>query len=457
MIVSPAAAPAIRPRTATLPTSPASAESVPDEATVERSLPGKIKDGFFNGVRATTDFLDKHPVLEAGIQDAMALNRGLQAFPKFIYPTITGATPGEQEFILNVLDGLPLKDVNSVKGLIVVPDIDGASGLAFRHTITNTIHLNREQISISPGWFREVLTHEVGHTKDYNSAWFNHPSTAGHNHSSREPWGAGPYVTEYSGKSHYEDYAESYAKYHTDPERLKKANLEKYALIEEHEKENFMERLIDREEFRETGKWIGLNAFPNQGTRLGSEVFYWATGGIQALVGWDQLRKASETDNPHVHMSGVLNLTAGLMFGSQLLALAGMGVQGAHRALNGAIGRGEITAADGDAAVRQFSDPVERGARWVGARLGLTDKFEELEASPFTVNRGRASFIGVGGAAGALAGGFLGPYGGVLAGYQLGGPVGGAVGLVVGALAGYTLGANLGGRAGNALAKGLGV
>lgn len=451
MIVSAASSPVLRPQSQ-------NEKPVPDEATVERSFPGKVKDAFLGGVRATTDFLQDRPVLAAGVHDAMALSRGLNAFPHFIYPTITGATPAERDFILNVLDGLPLKDVNSVKSLMVVPDIPDASGLAFRHTVTNTIHLSREQISISPEWFREVLTHEVGHTKDYTSAWFNHPSTLGHNHSSHAPWGEGPYVTNYSGKSHYEDYAESYAKYHVDPERLKQANAEKYALIEKHEQENFMERLVDRPEFRETGKWIGEHAFPNQGLRTGTEVFYWATGGMQALVGWDLLRKASETDNPHYHMSGVLNLTAGVLFGSQLLALAGMGVQGAHRALNGAIKRGDITAADGDAAVRTFSDPAEMGIRWVGSKLGLMDKFEELEVSnPFAVNRGRASFIGVGGALGALTGGFAGPFGGVMAGYHLAGPVGGAVGLVVGALTGYALGANLGGRAGNALAKGLGV
>ncbi|GMU55919.1 MAG: hypothetical protein AMXMBFR33_50650 [Candidatus Xenobia bacterium] len=429
----------------------------PDEADVKRSLPGKIKDVFLDGVRASTDFLDRHPVLEATVGDAMAVSRGLHAFPKFIYPTITGATPQEREFILDVLDSLPLKDVNTVKSLEVVPDIPDASGLAFRHTVTNQIQLSREQISIRPEWFREVLIHEVGHTKDYNSAWFNHPSELGGNHSSREPWGAGPYVTEYSGKSHYEDYAESYAKYHVDPERLREANPEKYALIEKHEQQSFMERLIDREEFRETGRWIGENAFPNQGLRTGVEVFYWATGGLQALVGWDQLRKASETDDPHHHMSGVLNLTAGVLFGSQLLAVAGMGVQGAHRALNGAIARGEISAADGDAAVRTFSDPVEMGVRWAGSKLGLMDKFEKLETNGLTAKRGEASFIGVGGAAGALVGGMAGPYGGLMAGYHLAGPMGGAVGLVVGALAGYALGASLGGRAGGALARGLGV
>ncbi len=448
MIVTAAASPVITPR---------NDKPIPDEATVERSLPGKVLDTFLNGVRATTDYLDKHPVMAAGAHDAMALSRGLHAFPHFIYPTITGATPAERTFIYNVLDGLPLKDVNTVKSLMVVPDIPDASGLAYRHTVTNTIHLSREQISISPEWFREVLTHEVGHTKDYSSAWFQHPSTLGHNHSSHAPWGAGPYVTDYAGKSHYEDYADSYAKYHVDPDRMRQANPEKYALIDKQEHENFMQRLIDRPEFRETGRYIGEHAFPNQGVRTGVEVFYWATGGLQFMVGFDQLRKGSETDDPQQHMSGVLNMTSGLLFGTQLLAVAGLGVQGAHRALNGAIKRGDITAADGDAAVRVFSDPAERGVRWVGSKLGLMDKFEKLEADPFKVDKGRASCIAIGGAVGGLTGGMAGPFAGVMAGYHLAGPVGGAIGLVVGCLTGYALGSNLGGRAGNAVAKGLGM
>lgn len=449
MNVSVAASPVVRPRP--------QPEQTPDEATVKRSVLGKIHDGLLDGVRATTDFLEDHPVTRSAVNDAMALSRGLHAFPQFIYPTITGATPEEKAFILDVLDGLPLKDVNSVKSLTVVPSIPDASGLAYRHTVTNTIHLSREQISISPEWFREVTTHEVGHTKDYSSAWFQHPSTLGHNHSSHGPWGYGPFVTKYAGTNHYEDYADSYAKYHVDPDKLKESNPYKYHLIEQQEHENFMQRLVDRPEFRETGKWIGEHAFPNQGIRTGTEVFYWATGGVQAVVGWDLLRKASESNDPHQHMSGVLSLTSGVLFGTQLLALAGMGVQGAHRALNGAIRRGDITAADGDAAVRTFSDPAERAIRFVGSHIGVMDKFEPLKTSPFVTNRGRASCVAVGGALGALTGGFAGPFGGVMAGYHLAGPVGGAVGLVVGALAGYTLGSTLGGRAGGALAKGLGM
>ncbi|MEW6281742.1 MAG: hypothetical protein AB1758_24245, partial [Candidatus Eremiobacterota bacterium] len=323
-----------------VPVRAASGPPVPhaaDPDTVDRSLPGKVKDAFLDGVRASADYLDRHPLVNAAVQDAFAVSRVMHAFPKFVYPTITGATPAERAFILDTLDSLPLQDVNSVKSLTVVPDIPDASGLAFRHTVTNAIQLNREQISISPEWFREVLIHEVGHTKDYASAWFQHAGLG--NHSDSAPWGQGPYVTDYAGKNHYEDYAESYSHYHVEPERLKENAPEKYRIIQEHEQPSLMDRLIDRPEFRETGKWLGEHMAPNQGIRTGIEVFYWATGAVQLLYGWDLLRQASETDDPQKHMSGVLNVASGALFATQLLSVGGLMVQGANRALHHGISR----------------------------------------------------------------------------------------------------------------------
>ncbi len=428
----------------------------------KKNLLGEVKDAVLDSVVATTDFLEKNPVTNATIYKGLALSRVVHAFPNFIYPTITGATPAERSFILNVLDGLPLKDVNSVKGLSVVPSIPNASGLAFRHTVTNTIQLSREQISIRPEWFREVLTHEVGHTKDYASSWFNHPGLG--NHSSKAPWGQGPYVTEYAGKSHFEDYGDSYARFHTDPESLKQANPEKYRIIEEQEKLGLLDRLIDRKEFRETGKWIGEHVAPSQGVRTALQVGFWATGAFQFVHGLGQMHQATEKDDPKLHMAGVLNVAAGAMFATQLMSGAGLAIQGANRALHKAIDRGEITARDGDAMVRTFSDPVEKGVRFLGQAIGLSAPFEPLvpkmpgteQAAPKDVKKARAAAIATGGAVGGLAGGLLGPYGGVLAGYQLAGPVGGAVGLVVGGMVGYAAGASLGGQAGGTLARAFG-
>ncbi len=185
------------------------------------------------------------------------------------------------------------------------------------------------------------------------------------------------------------------------------------------------------------------------------QVYAALSGGMQAVHGLDQLRKATETGDPGQHYQGILNLTAGAMFGSGLLGIPGMAVHSAQRALNRAVNRGEITALDADAGVRTLSDPLERVVRAAGTRTGLTAPFTSLsqqfpEATP---RRGVALSIAAGGALGGAAGSIAGPYGGVLAGYHLAGPVGGAVGLVVGALGGYALGTELGGRVGGALAR----
>ncbi len=413
-----------------------------------------------DAVRATTDFLDEHPAAATAVNNSLATARGLKAFPSFIYPTILEASAAERSLIYDTLDALPLKDVNSVKSITVVPEIPSdrpgwvTRGLATDVNVTNYIDLSRKELQ-NPQDFKKVLIHEVGHTKDYESAWFN---TWGED-STKKPFGEGPYISDYAQTNRHEDYAETYANYHVDPERTRQEVPEKYEAIEKTEELSFTERLIDREEFRETGRWLGEHLGDSRATRNSVQVFASLSGGVQAVYGLDQLRKATQTGDPEQHYKGILNLTAGAMFGSGLLGLPGMAVHSAQRALNRSVSRGEITALDADAGVRTLSDPLERVVRLAGSKIGMTAPFISLpeqfpDAKP---RRGLALGIAAGGALGGLTGSIAGPYAGVLAGYHLAGPVGGAVGLVVGALGGYALGTELGGRAGGALARALGA
>ena len=57
---------------------------------------GEIKDSLLDGVDQVADFMDSNPVTKATVYQGLALSRVLHAFPKFIYPTITGATPAER-------------------------------------------------------------------------------------------------------------------------------------------------------------------------------------------------------------------------------------------------------------------------------------------------------------------------------------------------------------------------
>lgn len=426
--------------------------------------PGKIVGGIadkaLDAVRATTDYLDQHPAVGGAVANGFAVTRGLKAFPKFIYPTIFQATALERSQIYDVLDTLPLKDVNSVKSITVVPEIPSdrpgwvTRGVAYDVNLTNYMELSRKELQ-DPQDFRKVLIHETGHTKDYESAWFGMWGED----SSKEPFGKGETITDYAKTNPKEDYAETYAYSHVDPERTKREVPEKYAAIQESEKQNFVERLVDRKEFRETGRWIGDHLAGSRATRNGLQAFYYLSGGLQAVQGLDQLRKAGEESDPEQHYRGILNVAAGTLFGTGLLAVPGMAVHSAQRALNRAVSRGELDAIDADAGVRTLSDPVERLVRFAGSKVGVIEPFRSLqdqfpEADP---KRARALSIAAGGAVGGVVGTVAGPYGGVIAGYHLAGPIGGAVGLVVGALGGYALGTELGGRAGGALARAVGA
>lgn len=427
----------------------------------QKNVLRKIGDATLDVVRSTTDYLDEHPLVKGAVANTFAATRGLQAFPQFIYPTIFDATAAERQQIYDVLDTLPLKDVNSVKSITVVPEIASdrpgwvTRGRAFDHNVTNFMELSRKELA-DPKDFRKVLIHETGHTRDFESAWFG----MFREDSSKDPFGKGPYVTDYAKTNRHEDYAETYAYYHVDPEGTKAKVPEKYEAIRQSEEPNFVERLIDREEFRETGRWLGDNIASSRGMRNSLQTFYFLSGGLQAAQGLDQLRKATEAGgDPLHHFQGVLNVAAGVAFGSGVLALPGMAIHSAQRSLNRAISRGDLTPVDADAAVRLASDPIERVVRGVGSRVGVTAPFQSLserfpKADP---NRTRAVSIAAGGAIGGIAGTIAGPYGGVIAGYHIAGPVGGAVGLVVGALGGYALGTEVGGRVGGALAKAVGA
>jgi len=431
-----------------------------DRKSDSRGLLHKLGSKSLDGVRAATDFLEEHPAAESAVNQTLALTRSLKAFPSFIYPTVLNASATEQSQIYDVLDALPLKDVNSVKSITMVPEIANnkpgwvTRGRAWDFNVTNYIELSRKELQ-NPADFRKVLIHEIGHTKDYESAWFNLVGEE----SSKKPFGEGPHISEYAKTNRHEDYAETYANYHVDPKRTQEEVPEKFEAIRKSEEPDFVERLIDRKEFRETGRWLGENLAENQATRNGMQVVHSLAGGIQAVHGMDQLRKASQTRDPLHHYQGVLNLTAGVLFGSGLLGLPGMAVHSAQRALNRSVARGELTTVDADAGVRTLSDPIEKVVRAAGSKVGILEPFHPLkedfpDADP---KRVRALGVAAGGALGGVAGSIAGPYGGVLAGYHLGGPVGGAVGLVIGALGGYALGTELGGRAGGALTRAFGA
>lgn len=421
---------------------PASPAPKNHEAPDVRSLMDGVKDTFIG----TNTFLDEHPLLETSIGVGMSVSRGLKAFPEFIYPTILNASGAERSQIYAALDHLPLQDVNTVKSITMVDSIHNSTpgrvtlGRAHDHVFTNQIELSRAELT-TPERLQATLTHEVGHTKDYETQWFG---VLGRE-SRGKPWGEGPHVTDYATTNNKEDFAESYEDFHLRPERLKETNPAKYKRMQELSEQNFLEKLMDREEFRETGKWLGQRVGPTKTIRNIAEGAHFFAGFAQIARGVSQLSGGRQND-PASHYQGVLNVAAGTMFASGVLGVPGMAVQAANTALTNSVRRGDISAVDADAAVRSVTDPAEHLVRSLASKFRVVEDFKPLEEDP--LYKTRALGIAVGGATGGLLGSLAGPYAGVLAGYHLAGGAGGAAGLIIGGLAGFYLGTEVGGRLG---------
>lgn len=333
-----------------------------------------------------------------------------KALPDFIYPSVFG-TAAEKAQIWRTLDSLPMHDAVRPITVTVRESLGSDNLLGVTRPAINSIDINRTGIGMSdPANFEYTLVHEIGHTRDYQNGGVVSVLTGGH--SADAPYGSPAYVSRYAGTMKQEDFAETYANYRLDPEHLRNVNQAKYEDMQRLDRPNFMEALVNREEFRETGKFIGaaleIHPWVRYGLSFATTVaaFNLATGGVGEVMSG-----VNAKDNMTM-LSGATQLAAGagLMFAYKhpALGIAAMGALGAHRGL-------EI-------------------ARHRGAREGA------------------CVAAAVGGALGGTVGGVAGPLGLTMLGYQVAGPIGGTVGLVLGGVLGNRLGASAGAHAGLKLA-----
>ncbi|MGE0494655.1 MAG: hypothetical protein AB7S38_35930 [Vulcanimicrobiota bacterium] len=324
-----------------------------------------------------------------------------RAMPQFLYPSVYG-TAAERSLIMNTLDSLPLKDVGSTVTITMKDTLGSANLLGVNRPALGSIAINRTGYGMSdPAEVVETLVHELGHSKDYPGRI---PSILTGGHSGSGPFGSPPYVSRYAGTAAAEDFAESYATYRLDPDRLREVAPEKYAVFEKLNQKNFIESFLDQPAFRETGKLVGES------------------------------------------LGKVPYLRWGLSFASQI-SMVNLAASGVQDVFSGHAVRGGL--ATGAAAALAFSHahPLLGPAAMtlLGAHRGL-----QMAESRGAGAAGQA-LASVGAGTGGLVGGYVAPLGLTLVGHSLAGPVGGAVGLAVGALAGQALGTELGGRAGLAL------
>lgn len=409
---------------------------------VHKPLPKSTLQKGVEAVGEASDSIQESTLLGATLTAGGSLARSFKAFPDFVYPSIHDATPLEHSQIMETLDSLPLKHVADTQSIKMVPEIPNphpnyvTNGNARSLVVSNQINLSRAQLTTADK-LRGTLTHEIGHTTDFSTRPFGLLP----NKSSRQPYGEGPHITDYAKTNHYEDFAETYEEYHIRPENLKKNAPEKYADMEGFNQQSFLERLVDRKEFRDTGKYISEVIGPNRATRHVVQGAYHVSSLLQLSHGITQWSHSKKSGDSMAHVSGILNTAASALFLSGMTPLAGMAVQGAHHALSGAVKRDRLNGQEVEAVVSTPVKPLE-------AVLGRETK--KIESSHRV---GKVAAVAAGGAIGGAAGALIGPYAGVLAGHAVAGGLGGAVGMVAGGLVGFLGGAELGGRLGGGIAS----
>lgn len=385
---------------------------------------------------------------------------GMKAFPGFIYPSVAGATPQEFQFTYDVLDKLPLKDVSSIDQIQWTQELSmfldptkKASGMAIPTGFTDFMQIARDECGRLDNWGKEVIIHETGHMRDFSEGLFDLISQQ----SSKDPmWGQGPHISEYAKTNRWEDFAESYATYHIDPEGLQAQCPEKYEKIKELESMGLTDQFIENDAFRETGKFIGQSLSKVPYLQTGLSVASYGLNVFNLIKGIGKMREGSKTGDEQKQMEGTMEAASGLLYATKVLAMGGLAVDGAKQAMNRAIREGDITPAQANhAAQNTVGAPVtlvKNAKNWVKNKIQKTDKeelaVEKAAKKEKTKGSSKALAIGAGGAAGSVAGSLLGIYGGVSAGYAAAGPIGGAIGLVLGSAIGVSSMNQVGGNIG---------
>jgi hypothetical protein len=337
----------------------------------------KAAEKISSSAEKASEFLDKSPGTAGTMDTLLQLFKTIKTFPRFIYPSLINMSAEEKALVISQLDKLPLKDVGTVKSITMLGSLPNASGAAGPLPASPFILLTRDNFHSSEEWARQVLTHETGHSVDYNTGLFGLPKLF--SESSKAPWGKPPYITSYAATgpgwypSEWDDFAESYAYYHTNPDELKAQCPEKFKRIAEMEKNGFFDRLVDRKEFRDTGKFMG-NLMEKAPYLQNALAMVSLVGGLaQAYRALGEMRRGEKTGDEKLKMNATMNFAAGSCFASKVFAVPGMAIEGARAELNRAVDKNEITAHQANAVVQAtvglIAGPMGKAINWVLSKL----------------------------------------------------------------------------------------
>jgi hypothetical protein len=337
----------------------------------------KAAEKLSSSAEKASEFLDKSPGTAGTLDTLLQLFKTIKTFPRFIYPSLINMNAEERALVMSQLDSLPLKDVGTVKSITMLGSLPNASGAAGPLPTSPFILLTRDNFHGSEEWARMVLTHETGHAVDYNTGLFGLPKLF--SESSKSPWGKPPYITSYAASgpgwypSEWDDFAESYAYYHMKPDELKAQCPEKFKRIAEMDKKGFFDRLVDRKEFRDTGKFMA-NLMEKAPYLQNALAMVSLVGGLaQAYRALGEMRRGEKTGDEKLKMNATMNFAAGSCFASKVFAVPGMAIEGARSELNRAVDKNEITAHQANAVVQAtvglIAGPMGKAINWVLSKM----------------------------------------------------------------------------------------
>jgi hypothetical protein len=340
------------------------------------------------------------------------------SLPKIAYPTMVGVTAAQKEVFYSALDRLPLGGVTSAPTIDIVKGLEdvGASGLATPLFSHNRIFLDVDQMNISNSWAQEVVTHEVGHTYDFSKGVgpiLSRNFRGG-------GFGKEPFISDYANTNRMEDYAESYAKYHLEPERLQSVAPEKYAALDKSQAPGLVDKALDRPSVRETGRKIGtaFEAAPRARNllALGASL----VGPFQLYRGAASYEKGVKDNDPLSRLNGKMNLASGAALMGPGTAPLSLLVSAGQIATNIQLNNGSISLDQAekraDAALTIATGPFGSIASSIQGELdsaGLLVDTTKANATASFAPFGAKQSIGkvaVGFALGAAAGGVLSPF-----------------------------------------------
>lgn len=375
---------------------------------------------------------------------ALDVGAALQALPKFVYPSVVGATEAQREVIYNALDQLPLHQATASATIQVVPNLldTGISGMAqpgdsHVHLLLDSSRLNNVK------WGTELVWHEQGHAVDYSGGF---GLLGAHNWKSG--FGTGPFVSDYASTNRYEDFAESFEAYRADPEGFAAKFPEKAEALEKLSHADPVTSAFDRPSVRRSGRQIGETLGKVPYLRTGLELAGSLVAPIQIHRGASKLVEALESGDEQKKLDGKLNLASGLFLslpGARPLALATSIAGGAIRATSLEKNGEHLSTANrmADAVLTTSAGPVG---------MTLAAVAQELKANGMNLDES-AGFAPEGWKAarptkGAMLKGTLctvggtvaGAIAGAAAGATLAGPTGAVVGAVWGQVAGGAIG-----------------